>query len=315
MRRLAPALVLGLAALAACAGPPPADAPYGPDPYDPDPVGVGFGGLTADQLAALRGLGLPILVPGDVGTFALDRFDANTDGTFGSYALGYRRSDGSCFEVSGSNEGLGGPEWPLVSTGVEIDALGRTTRVYQAADDPAATSAQIWGLDTIVSDYIDLDGTGVLFLSDTQGGCRPLSLAEAAALVADLRLLPDGPAAPPAGGGVPPSDPSALGPFAPADDLLADYNAASTPEVAADAIARRYEDDADAVQVEVLAETSYEATVLVTALGLRDDSVRDERLRLTYAPYGPTWELVAAGRQTRCQPGRGHEDWSDTYCQ
>jgi len=310
-------LLAALVVLSACAGPPPADGPYGPDPYEPELEAAGLGGLTADQQATLRGLPFPVLVPGELGGFALERFAADSDGRFGSYALGYRRADGACFEVSGANEGLGGPEYPLVSTAVTIRDLGRTVRVYEAGDDPRGTSAQVWGVGTIVSEFVDLEGAGILFLSDTQGGCRPLPLEGAAEIVADLRLLPDGPTSsvapsPRPTEPAPPTDPDALGRFAPADDLLVDYNAASTPEVAAEALARRY--DADEVRVEPLAETSYEATVLVTALGLRDDSVRDERLRLTYAPYGPTWELVAAGRQTRCQPGRGHQGWSDGRC-
>ena len=298
-----------LLVLSACAGPPEAPGPSDPSPYEPDPPAAeaDLGGLSGDQLTALRGLGLPVLVPGDVGPFELTRFEADSDGRFGSYVLRYRRADGACFEVSGTNEGLGGPEWPLVSTEVTVRDLGRRIRLYQASDDPGATSAQVWGLSTVVSDFVDLDGTGVLFLSDTQGGCRPLTLDEAAPLVADLRLLA-------ASGSDEVEEPSAFGTFAPADDLLDDYNAASSPEAAAQALARRYEADADQVLVEVIGQTSYEAVALVTALGLRDDSVRDERLRLTYAPYGDTWELVAAGRQVRCHTGRGHQDWNPTPC-
>ncbi len=297
MRLVAASVLL----LSACAGPPAVEE------IDPDPVFdvPEVSGLDADQQQALAGLGIPVLVPGDAGAFELSRFEAETDGQFASYALGYRRPDGACFEISGTNEGLGGPDWPLVSTEVRIADLGRTTRVYQASDDSGATSAQVWGRSTVVSDFVDLDGTGVLFLSDTQGGCRPVSLAEGADVVAGLQRLASRPA---------PAGAAGLGRFAPADDVLDDYNAASTPQAAADALARRYESEADRVEVQVLAETSYEATALVTALGLADDSVRDERLRLTYAPYGPTWELVAAGRQTRCQPGRGHTDWSDALC-
>ncbi|WP_420456291.1 hypothetical protein [Rubrivirga sp.] len=296
------ALLLVLVVLSACAGPssaPPIDDP-GPD----------SSGLDADQMDALAGMGIPVLVPGAVGAFELVRFEAESDGAYGRYALGYERADGACFEVSGTNEGLGGPDWPLVSTEVQVADLGRAVRVYEASDDPGATSAQVWGIGTVVSDIVDVDGTGVLFLSDTVGGCRPVSLTEAAALVADLRLLS---AVPTSFTPSAPTPSAGLGPFAPADDLLADYNAASTPRAAAEALARRL--DADRVEVEILSETSYEATALVTATGVRDDSVRDERLRLTYSPYGPTWELVAAGRQTRCQPGRGHQDWSDALCQ
>ena len=53
----------------------------------------------------------------------------------------------------------------------------------------------------------------------------------------------------------------------------------------------------------------------MTAYDLYDDSVRDERLRLLYRDNGVgTWELVDAGRQVRCQSGRGHEDWAGADC-
>ena len=278
--------------LASCAGPPDAE-PVGP--AEPLPAG-----LSLDQLDALRDLGVPVLVPGEVGTFDLVRFQA--DAGTQSYVLGYRQPGGACFEVSGAPR-LALPSLPLVSTEAEVRDLGRSVRVYEAARDPGATSAQVWGAGTVVSEPVALDGAEALFLSDTAGACRPVSLAEGVGLVAGLRRLASGPAAP-----------GALGAFAPADDLLADYNAASSPQVAADVLARRYDGEADRVTVEVLSQTTYEAAALVTALGLRDDSIRDERLRLVYAPYGGTWELVGAGRQVRCQPGRGHADWSADAC-
>jgi len=295
--------LVALLALAACAAPLP---PLDPTPSEPPPAG-----LTLDQLATLRALPIPVLVPGDVGTFELVRFDADARGATGTYGLGYRRSDGACFEVTGSNDGLGGPDWPLVSTEARVRNLGRSVRVYQAADDPAATSAQVWGVGTVVSDFIDMDGAGILFLSDTQGGCRPVPLDDGVALVASLRRL--------SGGAAPletlePTEPSALGEFAPAPDLLEDYNAASSPDAAAEAIARRYDAAASRVWVESLGQSDSEARVLVTALDLPDDSIRDERLLLTYRPYGPTWELVEASRQVRCQPGRGHTEWDGGAC-
>ena len=292
-------LLLPLLVLAACAAPPDLGTP--PEADAP----AATHGLDADELAALRGLGFPVLIPDDVGDFVLDGFEAETDGAYGSYTLDYRRADGACFELTGTNEGLGGPDWPLVSAPVRIASVGLATRVYEAADDPGATSAQVWGLGTVVSDIIMLDGTGILFISDTDGGCRPLPFEEGVALVGGLQPLPVGPARPPSTGGD-------LGVFAPAEDLMDTMNAGSSPSVAAEALADRL--DAAEVQVEILSETSYEAVALVTALRLRDDSVRDERLRLTYAPYGDTWELVAAGRQVRCQPRRGVQDWHDGLC-
>ncbi|WP_412061685.1 hypothetical protein [Rubrivirga sp. IMCC45206] len=295
------ALVLLLAgALAACAAPPSA---YVPDELPAPPA---RDGLTADQRDALRALRLPVVVPSDPGAFALDRFEAGADETGASYILGYRRADGVCLEVSGTTDGIGAPPFPLVSTRVRVPALGRSVTVYQAADDPLATSAQVWGVETVVSDVLDLDGLAVLVLSDTHDGCRPAAIDDAAAFVATLApLSADGRAtAPPAGGD--------LGPFAPADDVVATTNAGSSPRLAAEALARRL--DAADTSVEMLTESTDEATALVTATGLYDDSVRDERLRLTYAPVGETWELVAAGRQVRCQPGRGPQAWHDGRC-
>ncbi len=293
--------LVALVFLAACAAPPPVDAPADA------PVPSARDGLTADQRDALRALRLPVVVSADPGAFTLDRFEAGADETGASYILGYRRADGACIEVSGTTDGVGAPPFPLVSTRTHVPALSRTVAVYQAADDSGATSAQVWGAETVVSDVIDLDGLAVLVLSDTHDGCSPVSILDAAAFVSTLAPLADA-----GGAAAPPAADDDLGPFAPADDLLTTTNAGSSPRLAAEAMARRM--DAASTTVEMLAESSYEATALVTATMLRDDSVRHERLRLTYAPVGDTWELVAAGRQIRCQPGRGLQTWHDGRC-
>lgn len=299
-----PSALFSLLVIAACASPPAPDVYDEPPPPDAD---YAVGGLTADELATLRGLGIPVLVPGDVGAFELASLEAEAQGYETSYALRYQRADGACFEVSGANGGLGGPPFPLVSTDVRIADLGRSVRVYEASREPGATSAQVWGQGTIVSDFIDLDGPAALFLSDTQGGCRPVTLQEGAEIVAGLQLVTAAPRRDPQSG--------AMGRFAPADDLLDDYNAASSPEIAADVLSQRYDGEATRVTVELDYQTEAEAVVFVTAFGLYDDSIRDERLRLVYENNGVgTWELVDAGRQVRCQSGRGHQDWSDLAC-
>lgn len=298
MRRL-PALLAAITLLAACAAPPPA----------PDETEPAIAGLSAGQLAQLRALGVPVLIPGDLGAFQLEGFEVDRQGPSATYAMGYRRADGACFEVSGATDGLGGPGFPLVSTAVRLVNVpgAPAVRVYEAADDPLATSAQVWGVGTVVSEFIELDGMTALFLSDTVAGCRPVTLEEGAEIVSALRLLPPA-------GGAPASDAGPdLGEFARAVDVLDTYNAGASPEDAARAIARRYE--ADRVDVEMLSEDGGEAVALVTAYGLRDDSVRDERLYLVYAEdeYG-TWELADAGRQWRCQPDRGAQDWTLDAC-
>jgi hypothetical protein len=54
--------------------------------------------------------------------------------------------------------------------------------------------------------------------------------------------------------------------------------------------------------------------VTVTLDGLLDDSVRAERWLLLFEPEGETYALGSAVRTLRCQPGRGHEDFSAEPC-
>ena len=63
-----------------------------------------------------------------------------------------------------------------------------------------------------------------------------------------------------------------------------------------------------------------QAVVTVTQIGLADDSVRGIRYRAELVPtskssqVGKQWEMVWAGSQFTCQPGRGHQDWSTELC-
>jgi len=62
------------------------------------------------------------------------------------------------------------------------------------------------------------------------------------------------------------------------------------------------------------------AVVIITQMGLADDSVRGIRYRAELMPTtkssqaGNQWEIVWAGSQVTCQPGRGHQDWSTKLC-
>jgi hypothetical protein len=55
-------------------------------------------------------------------------------------------------------------------------------------------------------------------------------------------------------------------------------------------------------------------TVVVTLDGLADDSVRAERWTLELEPDGETYTLAAARRDLRCQPDRGHQDFTPEPC-
>lgn len=61
------------------------------------------------------------------------------------------------------------------------------------------------------------------------------------------------------------------------------------------------------------------ATVTITQTNLADDSVAGIRHLVHFAPYadddGEKWQVVWAGQQFKCQPGRGDRDWSPNLCQ
>jgi hypothetical protein len=61
-------------------------------------------------------------------------------------------------------------------------------------------------------------------------------------------------------------------------------------------------------------EGSGPETVVVTMDGLFDDSVRAERWTLELEPEGETYALTAAEWAQRCQPGRGHQDFTPDDC-
>jgi hypothetical protein len=62
-----------------------------------------------------------------------------------------------------------------------------------------------------------------------------------------------------------------------------------------------------------------QAIVTITQTGVADDSVGAIRYRVELQPEksaqtGKQWEIVWAGSQVKCHPGRGHQDWSTELC-
>ena len=55
-------------------------------------------------------------------------------------------------------------------------------------------------------------------------------------------------------------------------------------------------------------------TVVVTLDGLLDDSVRAQRWTLTFVPEDGVYRLTEARWAQRCQPERGHQDFSPEPC-
>lgn len=318
-------LVLPLVTLMGCASVQSRVSPdtVGSEIVEEDPyVRAAAAGLTPAQASALLEFDAPILLPRAMDGWTVDRVETidlveieetipETIPIVVGYIVRWKRPDGACVEVSGTGDGLGGPEYPIVSREVTLRELPGAPRyrVFKAADDPASTSAQNWGPGTVLSEVVEV-GTeagykAFYFYSRSEDGCRPLSLDEASPLFASLRPLD------PARLGDE-IDMGAFGRFGLADDVFAsfitDVPATQDPEAAVREWVEGWEAE------EILVETVGEGFILALLDGLADDSIRGERLVFVFERQGSGWGLRHAGRQVRCWPGRGHQDWTPEPC-
>ncbi|HIK46733.1 MAG TPA: hypothetical protein IGR64_17940 [Leptolyngbyaceae cyanobacterium M65_K2018_010] len=69
-----------------------------------------------------------------------------------------------------------------------------------------------------------------------------------------------------------------------------------------------------AQEVAVVDQSNSQAVVALTQTGLLDDSVAGMRYRLEFVTEGSQWRLDWAGRQVKCQPNRGSQDWTTDLC-
>ena len=67
-------------------------------------------------------------------------------------------------------------------------------------------------------------------------------------------------------------------------------------------------------EVMTVDQSSTQAVVVLTQTGLLDDSVEGMRYWLEFEAGEAQWELVWVGRQVRCYPGRGAQDWTTDLC-
>lgn len=74
------------------------------------------------------------------------------------------------------------------------------------------------------------------------------------------------------------------------------------------------QDASQSPQVEVTQPVGNTVTVIISQLGLYDDSVVGIRYWVELIQTGEQWKIVWAGSQVKCQPGRGHQDWSVQNC-
>jgi hypothetical protein len=117
-----------------------------------------------------------------------------------------------------------------------------------------------------------------------------------------------GPPAPGASGVV------AVGPF---NDYLVEYeDYATSPEALATEFLRLDEQSSGGTMMLVTAagEQRERVSVSVELDALADDSVHSVIYALAMSKHGSSWRLSSAVRTQRCQPGRGHQEFSAAPC-
>lgn len=72
-------------------------------------------------------------------------------------------------------------------------------------------------------------------------------------------------------------------------------------------------------QTSVSTQKGQSAVVMLSQIGLADDSVQGLRYRFEFASKGmmddeEKWQMVWMGRQQLCWPGRGPEEWTNQPC-
>lgn len=91
----------------------------------------------------------------------------------------------------------------------------------------------------------------------------------------------------------------------------------STPkEVAARLFAKETETEGkQSEQILIEYPNNNGAIITYTVVGLADDSLAGVRYRIELKRNADIWRIAWVGQQTKCKPGRGHQDWLGTCCQ
>lgn len=312
--RLALLALAGLASLAGCASPDSPDArPAASSPLPSSDAAeapadrAAAAGLSPAQAEALAGLGVPVAVPGALPDgWRVADLDVEA-GDFARYAIRYEGPGGACFALVGETEGLGDRLVlaPPQQREVAIPALATHGPVVLAWSDATdRADPEGWPAGHASTDWFGTDGVAYAVdspVGDSQGrrshACARADIDDLASVVGSLRPLD-------------PRDDGPTGVWALAEATGAE---AASPEAAARALAGP-DEEGGRTAVEVLHRRPRHAVVVVTRTGLADDSVRDERLRVTVVRAGEAWSAAHAVRQVRCQAGRGSAEWTAGDC-
>jgi hypothetical protein len=254
-------------------------------------------GLSDAQAAVLADLGVPVAVPGRLPAgWRVDGVDAQA-GEYPEYTIRYAGPDGACFAVTAGTEGLGDRFVIAPPEQRDVDVPGLATYGPVPFGWSEADDAGDWGPMRAGTEWFGTDGVAYAVDSPAGDGCERAAIADLTAVIGSMRMLDardDGP----------------TGVWALAD---VPGTAAPSPEAAARNVAGP-DEEGGRTTAEVLNARERHAVVIVTRTGLADDSVRDERLRVTTVREGRSWTVAFVVRQVRCHEGRGHADWSAELC-
>ncbi|WP_293125309.1 hypothetical protein [Microcoleus sp. bin38.metabat.b11b12b14.051] len=102
-----------------------------------------------------------------------------------------------------------------------------------------------------------------------------------------------------------------------AKQFIADrkINVSNPKDIAAKLFSRDTESEGrKSDQISVEYPTRDTAVIVQTVIGLADDSVAGMRHRIELKLTQNKWEIVWIGRQSQCQPNRGHQNWASGRC-
>lgn len=304
-------LLAALVGVAACTGTPADDAPTDPAAGTADAPAsrAEEAGLDEDQAEALAALGVPVYVPVMPAGWTLVRAtaDSSAEGVavWPEYALDYRTDRGTCLSLVGASEGLG--DVMLDEPPYERDVRVPGVPMHGPARlgwGVAGERAEGWEDGRVTTEWFGADVLAVRAEAARTDDCQPASPEAVETLVGSLRPLD------------PADDVTNLGPvsFVEAGEAMTETPPGPDPETVARTAFGRATDGQMPAIVEVLRQHGRVATVLVTLTDAADDSVRDQRTRVVLVRQADGWHIHAAGQQVRCQPGRGHAEWSAEFC-
>lgn len=100
------------------------------------------------------------------------------------------------------------------------------------------------------------------------------------------------------------------------EQINSDLTGSNPREIAIAAFGIQEPQEGNFQQTVTVDDGDRQQVVTITQNNLPDDSVRDVRYRVEFEPVAQRsqWRMVWAGRQQRCQQGRGSQDWTTEAC-